>query len=128
MKTIFAGDLFMMFLKAFIVGGLICVIGQLLIDLTKMTPAKILVLFVCLGVLLGAFGIYDKLVDFAGAGATVPLTGFGNSLANGVKEAIREQGFTGIITGGLSACAGGVTVAVLSGLVVALVARSKDKS
>ena len=118
----------MMFLKAFIVGGLICVIGQLLIDLTKMTPAKILVLFVCLGVLLGAFGIYDKLVDFAGAGATVPLTGFGNSLANGVKEAIREQGFTGIITGGLSACAGGVTVAVLSGLIVALVARSKDKS
>ena len=128
MKTIFAGDFFMMFLKAFIVGGLICVIGQLLIDLTKMTPAKILVLFVCLGVIFGAFGIYDKLVDFAGAGATVPLTGFGNSLANGVKEAIREQGFTGIITGGLSACAGGVTVAVLSGLVVALVARSKDKS
>ena len=128
MKTIFAGDFFMMFLKAFIVGGLICVIGPLLIDLTKMTPAKILVLFVCLGVLFGAFGIYDKLVDFAGAGATVPLTGFGNSLANGVKEAIREQGFTGIITGGLSACAGGVTVAVLSGLVVALVARSKDKS
>lgn len=118
----------MLFLKAFVVGGLICVIGQLLIDLTKMTPAKILVLFVCLGVLLGAFGIYDKLVDFAGAGATVPLTGFGNSLANGVKEAIREQGFTGIITGGLSACAGGVTVAVLSGLLVALVARSKDKS
>ena len=128
MKTIFAGDFFMMFLKAFVVGGLICVIGQFLIDLTKMTPAKILVLFVCLGVLFGAFGIYDKLVDFAGAGATVPLTGFGNSLANGVKEAIREQGFTGIITGGLSACAGGVTVAVLSGLVVALVARSKDKS
>lgn len=118
----------MMFLKAFVVGGLICVIGQLLIDLTKMTPAKILVLFVCLGVLFGSFGIYDKLVDFAGAGATVPLTGFGNSLANGVKEAIREHGFTGIITGGLSACAGGVTVAVLSGLVVALVARSKDKS
>ena len=117
-----------MFLKPFIVGGLICVIGQLLIDLTKMTPAKILVLFVCLDVLLGAFGIYDKLVDFAGAGATVPLTGFRNSLANGVKDAIREQGFTGIITGGLSACAGGVTVAVLSGLVVALVARSKDKS
>lgn len=117
-----------MFLKAFVVGGLICVIGQLLIDLTKLTPAKILVLFVCLGVLLGAFGIYDKLVDFAGAGATVPLTGFGNSLANGVKEAIREDGFTGIITGGLSACSGGVTVAVLSGLVVALIARPKDKS
>lgn len=117
-----------MFLKAFVVGGLICVVGQLLIDLTKLTPAKILVLFVCLGVLLGAFGIYDRLVDFAGAGATVPLTGFGNSLAAGVKDAIREKGFSGIITGGLSACAGGVTVATLSGLVVALVARSKDKS
>lgn len=117
----------MIFLKAFIVGGLICVIGQLLIDLTKMTPAKILVTFVCLGVVLGAFGIYDRLVDFAGAGATIPLTGFGNSLANGVKDAIRENGFTGIITGGLSACAGGVTVAVLSGLFVSMVARPKDK-
>ena len=79
----------MIFLYAFLVGGFICVIGQLLIDLTKMTPARILVLFVCLGVLLGAFGWYDKLVDFAGAGATIPLTGFGNSLANGVKEAIQ---------------------------------------
>lgn len=117
----------MMFLKAFVIGGLICVVGQLLIDLTKMTPARILVLFVCLGVLLGALGWYDKLVDFAGAGATVPLTGFGNSLANGVREAIREQGFIGVITGGLSACAGGVTVAVLSGLAVSLIARPKDK-
>ena len=90
----------MIFLKAFIVGGLICVIGQILIDNTKLTPARILVLFVCLGVLLGAFGVYDKLVDFAGAGATIPLTGFGNSLANGVKEAVREKGFTGVITGG----------------------------
>lgn len=117
----------MMFLKAFVIGGLICVVGQLLIDLTKMTPARILVLFVCLGVLFGAFGWYDKLVDFAGAGATVPLTGFGNSLANGVREAIREQGFIGVITGGLSACAGGVTVAVLSGLAVSLIARPKDK-
>ena len=117
----------MIFLYAFLVGGIICVIGQLLIDLTKMTPARILVLFVCLGVLFGAFGWYYKLVDFAGTGATIPLTGFGNSLANGVKEAIQQYGFIGIITGGLTACAGGVTVAVLSGLVVSLIARPKDK-
>ncbi|MDE6125158.1 MAG: stage V sporulation protein AE [Eubacterium sp.] len=117
----------MIFLYAFLVGGIICVIGQLLIDLTKMTPARILVLFVCLGVLFGAFGWYDKLVDFAGAGATIPLMGFGNSLANGIKEAIQEYGFIGIITGGLTACAGGVTVAVLSGLVVSMIARPKDK-
>lgn len=117
----------MIFLKAFIVGGLICVIGQLLIDLTKLTPARILVTFVCLGVLLGGLGIYDKLVEFAGSGATIPLTGFGNTLANGVKEAVRENGFIGIITGGLSACAGGVTVAMMSGLIVSMIARSKDK-
>ncbi len=117
----------MIFLRAFIIGGLICVVGQLLIDFTKMTPARILVLFVCLGVLIGAFGWYDKLVDFAGAGATIPLTGFGNSLANGVKEAIRKDGFLGVITGGLTACAGGVTVAVLSGLIVSLIAKPKDK-
>lgn len=117
----------MIFLKAFIVGGLICVIGQLLIDFTKLTPAKILVLFVCLGVLLGGIGIYDKLVDFAGAGATVPLTGFGNSLAQGVKQAVREKGFLGVVTGSLSACSGGITVALLSGLIVALVTKPKDK-
>ena len=117
----------MIFLKAFLIGGLICVIGQILIDNTKLTPARILVLFVCLGVVLGAFGIYDKLVDFAGGGATIPLTGFGNSLASGVKEAVREKGFIGVITGGLSACAGGVTVAMLSGLVVSMIAKSRDK-
>ncbi len=117
----------MMFLKAFLVGGLICVIGQLLIDLTKLTPAKTLVLFVCLGVLLGGIGLYPKLVDFAGAGATVPLTGFGNALAEGVRDAIRKDGFLGVITGGFQACAAGVTVAMLSGLVVALVCRPKDK-
>ena len=92
----------MMFLKAFIVGGLICVIGQLLIDLTKLTPARILVLFVCLGVLLGGLGIYPRLVDFAGAGATVPLTGFGNALAEGVREAVKKDGFLGVITGDFS--------------------------
>ncbi|MCM1114347.1 MAG: stage V sporulation protein AE [Clostridium sp.] len=117
----------MMFLKAFVVGGLICVVGQLLIDLTKLTPAKILVLFVCLGVLLGGIGLYPKLVDFAGAGATVPLTGFGNALAVGVKEAIQKDGFLGVITGGFQACAAGVTVAMLSGLIVALTCKPKDK-
>ena len=117
----------MIFLYAFLVGGIICVIGQLLIDLTKMTPARILVLFVCLGVLFGALGWYDKLVDIAGAGATIPLTGFGNALAKGVKEAIQKDGFIGVITGGLTACAGGVTVAVLSGLLVSFIAKPKDK-
>ncbi len=120
-------EILLMCLKAFLVGGAICVIGQLLIDITKLTPARILVLFVCLGVLLGAFGIYDKLVDFAGAGATIPLVGFGNALAAGTRDAIKEKGFTGIITGPLSACAGGVTVAILSGLVVAFVTKPKDK-
>lgn len=109
------------------IGGAICVVGQILIDLTKLTPAKILVLFVCLGVVLGAFGWYDKLVDFAGAGATIPLTGFGNSLAQGVREAVRKDGFMGVVTGGLTACAGGVTVAVLSALLVAFVTKPKDK-
>lgn len=117
----------LMCLKAFVVGGLICVIGQLLIDKTKLTPARILVLFVCLGVVLGGLGLYDKLVDFAGAGATIPLTGFGNTLANGVKEGIRKDGFMGVITGSLSACAGGVTVALLCGIIVAFVTKPKDK-
>lgn len=117
-----------MFIKAFIVGGLICVIGQLLIDLTKMTPARILVLFVCLGVLLGGVGVYQSIIDFAGAGATVPLTGFGAALAKGVREAIDKDGFLGVVTGGFQACAAGVTVAIVSGLIVALVARPKDKS
>ncbi len=117
----------MMFLKAFIIGGLICVVGQLLIDYTKLTPAKILVSFVVLGVILGGLGLYEPLVDFAGAGATIPLTGFGNALAKGVKEAIQKDGIVGIITGGMSACAAGVTVAIISGLVVALLSKSKDK-
>lgn len=117
----------LMCLKAFLVGGVICVIGQLLIDITKLTPARILVLFVTVGVLLGALGIYDKLVDFAGAGATIPLTGFGNSLAQGVLKAVREDGFFGVVTGGLSACAGGVTVAIICGFIVAFVTKPKDK-
>lgn len=117
----------MIFLKAFIVGGLICVIGQILIDKTKLTPARILVMFVCIGVVLGGLGFYGRLVDFAGAGATIPLTGFGYSLAEGVKKGIQEQGFMGVITGPLTACAGGITVAILSGLLVAFVTKPKDK-
>ncbi|MCH5315129.1 MAG: stage V sporulation protein AE [Eubacterium sp.] len=117
----------MMFLKAFIVGGLICVIGQLLIDLTKLTPARILVLFVCVGVLLGGLGVYQYLIDFAGAGATVPLTGFGANLAKGIKEAVAKDGFLGVITGGLQASAAGITVAMISGIVVALICKPKDK-
>ncbi len=117
----------MIFLKAFLVGGLICVIGQILIDVTKMTPARILVTFVVLGVILGATGVYDKLVDFAGAGATVPLTGFGNVLVNGTKEAIREKGLLGVLTGPLCAGSAGITAAVLSGLVVSFFAKPKSK-
>lgn len=117
----------MIFLKAFLVGGIICVIGQLLIDYTKLTPAKILVIFVCSGVLLGGLGIYEYIVEFAGAGATIPLTGFGNSLAQGVKQAVREKGFMGVVTGPLSACAGGVSVAMLCALVVSFVTKPKDK-
>lgn len=116
------------YLKAFVVGGLFCVIGQILIDKTKLTPARILVSYVVIGVILGGIGIYKPLVDFAGAGATVPLTGFGYNLAKGVKEAINEQGFIGIFTGGLKATAGGISAAVLAGLLVSLLFKAKDKS
>lgn len=115
-------------LKAFIVGGIFCVIGQILIDKTKLTPARILVSYVVIGVLLGGIGIYQQIVDFAGAGATVPLTGFGFNLAKGVKEAIDKSGFIGIFTGGLKACAGGITAAILAGLIVSLLFKAKDKS
>ena len=116
------------YIKAFVVGGLLCLIGQILIDKTKLTPARILVSYVVIGVLLGAVGLYQPLVEFAGAGATVPLTGFGNTLAKGVKEAIQQAGFLGIFTGGLKATAGGITAAILSGLVVSLIFKAKDKS
>ena len=115
------------YLKAFLVGGLLCVIGQLLIDRTKLTPARILVCYVVLGVALGAVGLYDKLVDFAGAGATVPLTGFGNTLAKGVRKGIEEKGFLGSFTGGLAAAAGGITAAVVFGWIAGLIFRQKDK-
>ena len=117
-----------MLLKAFLVGGAICVVGQLLIDLTQMTPARILVLFVVLGVALGAVGVYEPLVKFAGSGATVPLTGFGYTLANGVKEAVAEKGLLGILTGGVTGAAGGIAAAVVFSFIVALVAKSGDKS
>ncbi|MCL2388722.1 MAG: stage V sporulation protein AE [Defluviitaleaceae bacterium] len=106
---------------AFVVGGAICVIGQLLIDLTKLTPARILVFFVVIGCVLGGIGWYERLVDFAGAGASVPLPGFGNILARGVKRAVDERGLIGVITGGFTAMAGGVTVAVVFGYLAALV-------
>ncbi|MCL2225072.1 MAG: stage V sporulation protein AE [Defluviitaleaceae bacterium] len=106
---------------AFLVGGLICVIGQVLIDLTKLTPARIVVLFVVVGCILGGLGLYERLVEFAGAGATVPILGFGNLLARGVKQAVDERGLIGVITGGFTAMAGGVTVAVVFGFLAALV-------
>ena len=118
----------MEYVKAFIIGGILCLIGQILIDKTKLTPARILVSYVVLGVFLGAIGIYEPLVSFAGAGATVPLTGFGYILAKGVKDAIAEDGFLGIITGGLKSAAGGITVAIVSGLVVSLFFKPRDKS
>lgn len=116
------------YIKAFIVGGLLCLIGQIIIDKTKLTPARILVSYVVIGVLLGAIGIYKPLVEFAGAGATVPLTGFGYNLAKGVKEAIGQDGFLGIFTGGLKAAAGGITAAVIAGLLASLIFKAKDKS
>lgn len=116
------------YVKAFFVGGIFCVIGQILIDKTKLTPARILVSYVVIGVILGAIGIYQPLVEFGGAGATVPLTGFGNNLAKGVKEAIQQDGFLGIFTGGLKASAGGITAAVLSGLAASLIFKARDKS
>lgn len=116
------------FLKAFIVGGLFCIIGQVLIDLTHLTPAKILVSYVVAGVVLGAVGVYGPFAEWAGAGATVPLTGFGNILAQGVKEAVAEKGVLGIFTGGMTAGAAGISAAVIFALLAALVFRPKAKS
>ena len=115
------------YLKAFLIGGLLCLIGQLLIDKTKLTPARILTSYVVAGVVLGALGLYQPLVDFAGAGASVPLTGFGNLLAKGVREAVKEKGLVGVFTGGLGAAAGGVCAAVFFALSAALLFRAKDK-
>ncbi len=118
----------MEYIKAFLIGGALCLLGQILIDKTKLTPARILVSYVVLGVILGAIGLYEPLTEFAGAGASVPLTGFGNTLAKGVRKAISEDGFIGIFTGGLKASAGGITAAIVSGLIVSLIFKPKDKS
>ena len=116
------------YLKAFLVGGLFCLLGQILIDKTKLTPARILVAYVVIGVFLGAMGIYEPIAEFAGAGATVPLTGFGYNLAKGVKEAVTQDGFLGIFTGGLKACAGGIAAAITAGLLASFIFKAKDKS
>ena len=116
------------YIKAFLIGGVLCLIGQILIDKTKLTPARILVSYVVVGVVLGAIGVYEPLVEFAGAGATTPLTGFGYTLAKGVQKAVTEKGFLGILTGGLTASAGGITAAIIAGLLCSLIFKPRDKS
>lgn len=118
----------MEYLKAFLAGGFLCFIGQLLIDKTKLTPARILVCYVVIGVLLGGIGLYQPFLEFAGAGASVPLTGFGNTLAKGVREAVQSDGLLGIFTGGLKASAGGITAAITAGLCASFLFKARDKS
>ena len=118
----------MEFLKAFICGGLLCAVGQILIDKTQLSPARILTGYVVAGVLLGALGIYEPIAEWGGAGATVPLTGFGHLLAKGVKKAVAEQGFLGALTGGVTSAAGGITAAIFFGYLVALLCKPKSKS
>lgn len=120
-------DVFLEYVKAFVVGGLLCLIGQILIDKTKLTPARILTSYVVAGVILGAVGIYKPFAEWAGAGATVPLTGFGNNLAQGVKKAIAEKGALGIFTGGFTAAAGGLCAAVVFGFLFSIMFKPKDK-
>jgi len=115
------------YLWAFIVGGALCAIGQVLIDYTKLTPARILTLYVVTGVALGAFKIYRPLIDFAGAGAAVPLTGFGNALAEGVRESVDTKGLLGVFTGGLTAASAGIAAAMLFGLIMGIICKSKEK-
>ena len=116
------------YLKAFLVGGILCLIGQVLIDKTKLTPARILVSYVVIGVILGGIGVYKPLAEFAGAGASVPLTGFGNLLAQGVRDEVDAQGFIGILLGGLKSAAGGITAAVFAGLAASFLFKARDKS
>jgi stage V sporulation protein AE len=118
----------MEYVYAFVFGGILCAIGQILMDKTKLTPARILVGYVVIGVVLGAIGIYEPFSELAGAGATVPLSGFGNLLAKGVRDAVDKDGFIGILTGGLEAAAGGVTAAIFAGLIASLIFKAKDKS
>jgi len=121
-------EMLLPYLKAFVVGGAFCAVGQLLIDYTKLTPARILVSYVVIGVILGGLGVYQPLIDFAGAGATVPLTGFGALLAKGVRTALGEYGLLGALMGGLTASAAGITAAIIFGLGVALVFKPGDKA
>ncbi|MGM9541603.1 MAG: stage V sporulation protein AE [Candidatus Limivicinus sp.] len=118
---------FLMYIKVFLVGGLLCLVGQVLIDYTKLTPARILTIYVVAGVALSAIGLYQPLVDWAGAGASVPLTGFGHTLAKGIRQAVAEKGLLGVFTGGFSAAAAGLCAAVFFGLIVSLVFKPKDK-
>ena len=120
--------MFLEYLKAFIIGGLFCVIAQILIDKTKLTPARILVTYVVAGVILGAIGLYKPLVDFAGAGATTPLTGFGYLISKGVKEAVMKDGLLGVLTGGMTSSAGGITAALFFGLVASFIFKSKPRN
>lgn len=121
-------DLFFAVLRAFLCGGILCLIGQILIDKTSLTPAKILTCYVVAGVILGAIGIYEPILNWGGAGASVPLTGFGANLAKGVKKAVEEKGLLGAFTGGMTAAAGGLTAAVFFGWLAAVVAKSRDKA
>ena len=118
---------FLMYIKVFLMGGLLCLVGQVLIDYTKLTPARILTIYVVAGVALSALGLYQPLVDWAGAGATVPLTGFGHALAKGIRQAVAEKGLLGIFTGGFTAAAAGLCAAVFFGLIVSLVFKPKAK-
>ena len=127
MEDFFNNFNWIMLIKAFVIGGLICIIGQILIDKTKLTPARILVTFVTTGAILGGLGIYQHLVDFAGAGATVPLTGFGNLLAKGAIQRTKEIGLVGAFTGGTAAAAGGIAAAVFFGYIASLISKPKMK-
>ena len=121
-------SIFLTYLRAFLVGGAFCIVAQLLIDRTKLTPARILVVYVVAGVFLGAVGLYEPLVKFAGAGATTPLTGFGYLIAKGTKKAVEEQGLLGVLTGGLTSAAGGITAALVFGYLICLIAKGKPKN
>ena len=121
-------ELLLTYLRAFLVGGIFCMIAQVLIDRTKLTPARILVSYVVVGVVLGGIGIYQPLVEFAGAGATVPLTGFGYLIAKGVREAVDKEGLLGALTGGLRASAGGIAAALVFGYLACLIAKGKPKN
>lgn len=121
-------ELLMEYGKSFLIGGLLCLIGQILIDRTKLTPARILTTYVALGVLLGGLGIYEPFAKWAGAGATIPLLGFGNTLAKGVRKSVSEQGIIGVFTGGFTSAAGGICAAIFFGLLVSIIFKSKDKN